>query len=150
MACPVTCQRRSASTIMSGMAIPMTANTMWKARDTPICERAARRSDMKGKISGEVWEVRGGWWRLIAYGASSPNLLFQLSLPLLDRPIVGELSGHHLEDRLRGVRHAGGDERIGAEQPDPEPEEAAAGRGRERRQGCQGRLPVLLVHDQRF
>jgi len=28
MACPVTCQRRSASTIMSGMAIPMTANTM--------------------------------------------------------------------------------------------------------------------------
>src|SRR2546422_7399735 len=50
MACPVTCQRRSASTIMSGMAIPMTANTMWKARDTPICERAARRSDMESKM----------------------------------------------------------------------------------------------------
>src|SRR6266702_4739682 len=66
MACPVTCQRRSASTIMSGMAIPMTANTMWKARDTPICERAARRSDMKGKISGEVREVRGGWWRFVS------------------------------------------------------------------------------------
>src|SRR3989441_12987019 len=66
MACPVPCQRRPASTIMSGMAIPMTANTMWKARDTPICERAARRSDMKGKISGEVREVRGGWWRFVS------------------------------------------------------------------------------------
>src|SRR5581483_8537826 len=30
----------------SGMAMPTTANTMWKASDTPICERAARRSDI--------------------------------------------------------------------------------------------------------
>src|SRR2546422_7636697 len=59
MACPVTCQRRSASTIMSGMAIPMTANTMWKARDTPICERAARRSDMEDRKSTRLNSSHG-------------------------------------------------------------------------------------------
>jgi len=42
----VTCQRRSATTISTGMAMPMAANTMWNASDTPIWERAARRSDM--------------------------------------------------------------------------------------------------------
>src|SRR5439155_20384826 len=29
---------------------------------------------MKGKISGEVWEVRGGWWRLLACGTTSSTL----------------------------------------------------------------------------
>src|SRR5207253_9922642 len=66
MACPVTCQRRSASTIMSGMAIPMTANTMWKARDTPICERAASKSGIGSKIA-TVRDGGGRWrlWRLV-------------------------------------------------------------------------------------
>jgi hypothetical protein len=32
--------------------MPTTAKMMWKARDTAIWERAARRSDMAGKVSG--------------------------------------------------------------------------------------------------
>ena len=51
MACPVTCQRRSATTIMSGIAIPTTAKTMWNASEIPICERAARRSDTATKLT---------------------------------------------------------------------------------------------------
>ncbi len=40
----VFCQRRSAMTMSTGIAIPMTAKMMWNASDTAICERAARRS----------------------------------------------------------------------------------------------------------
>jgi len=40
-------QVHSASTIISGIAIPISANTMWKPSDSAICVRAAKRSDMQ-------------------------------------------------------------------------------------------------------
>ena len=39
-------QRHSASVIMSGMAIPMAAKTIWKPSDIAIWLRAAKRSVM--------------------------------------------------------------------------------------------------------
>src|SRR6266566_1316042 len=139
---------------MSGIAIPITANTMWKASDTPICERAARRSDMNKSY------MRGGWCVVVrgARGAAargcnhSPRTthLLQFRQPVLDSTIVRELSCHPLQNRPGTVPHAGGDERVGTENPDSEPEEAALGHGREGRQCPQSRSPILLVHDERF
>src|SRR2546427_13005986 len=43
------------------MAMPTIANTMWKARDTAIWERAARRSDMDFKLT--AWGGGGGFFR---------------------------------------------------------------------------------------
>src|SRR2546426_12635791 len=42
------------------MAMPTIANTMWKASDTAIWERAARRSDMDFKLA--AWGGGGGEW----------------------------------------------------------------------------------------
>src|SRR6266496_2926438 len=50
--------------------------------------------------------------------------LLQFRQPVLDSTIVRELSCHRLQNRPGAVPHAGGGERVGAEQPDPEPEEA--------------------------
>ena len=44
---PVRRQRRSATTISTGIAIPTTAKTMWNASDIPIWTRAAARSVMR-------------------------------------------------------------------------------------------------------
>jgi hypothetical protein len=44
--------RRSASTIITGIAMPMTAKTMWKARDIAICERAAAGRTWQGTPRG--------------------------------------------------------------------------------------------------
>src|SRR5450756_2639590 len=41
---PVRSHRHSASTIIRGIPIPISANTMWKPREIAICERAASRS----------------------------------------------------------------------------------------------------------
>src|SRR5512143_11898 len=46
MGSPERRQRRSATTMRTGIAIPTTAKTMWKASDIPIWTRAAARSDM--------------------------------------------------------------------------------------------------------
>ena len=45
-ASPVRRQRHSASTISSGIAMPISANTMWKPSDSAIWVRAAKRSVM--------------------------------------------------------------------------------------------------------
>ena len=37
---PVRSHAISAATIITGIAMPMTANTMWNASDSPICQRA--------------------------------------------------------------------------------------------------------------
>src|SRR2546425_13054022 len=47
------------------MAMPTIANTMWKARDTAIWERAASRSDMHYKLSC----VGSGEWGVVPDGA---------------------------------------------------------------------------------
>jgi len=44
---PVRRHRHSASTISSGIAIPISANTMWNPSDNAIWVRAAKRSDMQ-------------------------------------------------------------------------------------------------------
>jgi hypothetical protein len=43
-------------TMSTGMPMPTTAKMMWKASETAIWERAARRSDMPGRYS----ETTGG------------------------------------------------------------------------------------------
>ena len=47
MGSPVFCHRRSASTMSTGMPIPTTAKTMWKASDIAIWDLAASRSDIQ-------------------------------------------------------------------------------------------------------
>src|SRR5512135_1730608 len=47
MGSPERRQRRSATTMRTGIAIPTTAKTMWNASDIPIWTRAAARSDMR-------------------------------------------------------------------------------------------------------
>ena len=37
---PVRTQAASAATIITGIAMPMTAKMMWNASDSPICQRA--------------------------------------------------------------------------------------------------------------
>src|SRR6266516_1670058 len=46
------------------MAMPITAKMIWNASETPICERAARRSGMVAKNSG----TGGGWWKTVEDG----------------------------------------------------------------------------------
>lgn len=56
----------SAMTMSSGIAIPTTANTMWKASDIAICERAAKRSVTPSSVPGPM----GG-----------PDLLYRMRRP---------------------------------------------------------------------
>src|SRR3954470_10106925 len=52
-ASPVRRHRHSASTISTGIAIPISANTMWKPSEMPICRRAASRSDNGRRLGVE-------------------------------------------------------------------------------------------------
>src|SRR5207247_2158432 len=65
------------------MAMPTIANTMWKARDTAIWERAARRSDMDYKLSC----VGSGEWGVGADVAKAARRRA--------RPCARRRHGHH-------------------------------------------------------
>src|SRR5207249_4617426 len=98
---PIKRNHTAATTIITGIAMPTTAKTMWNASETPICEQAARRSGMAAKNSyfertGRV-EVSGGQRRLgrlpSPTSTTPPSCLTSASPADPESPIVRELCG---------------------------------------------------------
>src|SRR5215204_2114908 len=93
---PVRRHRHSASTIISGIAIPISANTMWKPSEIAIWVRAASRSVTSSHVVGHRHGDEAG--PRVRHAGHPPSLRI-VRLPLGVRHIHEAFADHRADGR---------------------------------------------------